>query len=267
MDRKLWISAVAVAAGMYGLRRLGGRGGATDAEARASLPGDGLVSKPTLQTTHAISIDAPAAAIWPWLAQMGLYRAGWYADAGWWDKPINRYLKTHTRAETERTGYTLRTAPSAERIMPEFQQLKPGDTILDGPPGTAAFRVAVVEPARALVLYSDTHVGYVLPRTIQRIPWLGLHGAFSWSFVLDEHAAAPTRLLLRTRLAAGPPVWGLFLPVVWLVDYLTTRRQLRGIKRRAEQASVLAPVEVPPASGTIADRSHPRPPREPAALP
>ena len=31
---------------------------------------------PTLQTTHAISIDAPAAAIWPWLAQMGLYRAG-----------------------------------------------------------------------------------------------------------------------------------------------------------------------------------------------
>lgn len=234
MGRKVWIGAAVTVAGLYGLRWLGERGGATDGEARAALPGDDLVPAPTLQTTHAVTIDAPAAAIWPWLVQMGLYRAGWYADAGWWDRPLNRYLKTLTRTETEQTGYGLREARSAEQIIPEYQDLKAGDMILDGPPGTAAFRVAALEPNRALVLYSTSHLSYVLPRAMQRIPWLGLHGEFTWSFVLDDSAAGSTRLLLRTRAAMRPRLWTIVLPVAWPVDYLTTRRQLRGIKRRVE---------------------------------
>jgi hypothetical protein len=71
---------------------------------------------------------------------------------------------------------------------------------------------------------------------MQRISWLGLHGEFTWSFVLDEPAGGPTRLILRTRAAMRPRLWTAVLPLAWPVDYLTTRRQLRGIKRRVERA-------------------------------
>ncbi len=45
--------------------------GATETEVSMSLPGDDLVPNPVLVSTRAITIRAPAAAIWPWLMQMG----------------------------------------------------------------------------------------------------------------------------------------------------------------------------------------------------
>ncbi|HEX2706417.1 MAG TPA: hypothetical protein VHM66_00225, partial [Solirubrobacterales bacterium] len=45
--------------------------GATEAEAAAGLPGDALLADPDCVATRAISIDAPAAAVWLWIAQMG----------------------------------------------------------------------------------------------------------------------------------------------------------------------------------------------------
>jgi hypothetical protein len=233
-----FVALSALTAGGYVLRRLGERGGATDAEVRAVLPGDDLVPEPMLQTTHAITIHAGPDAVWPWLVQMGLYRAGWYADQGWWDAPLNRYLRTLTRSEAERTGYGRREEPSADHIVQEFQDLKVGDIILDGPPGTAWFRVVSLEPGRALVLHSTTHMSHILPRRIQRLPALGLRGAFTWSFVLEESMQGATRLILRTRMVAKPrAMWSAFLPMAWAVDYLTTRRQLRGIRQRVENHS------------------------------
>jgi hypothetical protein len=31
-----------------------------------------------VNTTHAVTIDAPPSAIWPWIVQAGYGRAGWY---------------------------------------------------------------------------------------------------------------------------------------------------------------------------------------------
>ena len=45
--------------------------GATDAEADARLPGDELLEHADGVATRAISIDAPAVAVWPWIAQIG----------------------------------------------------------------------------------------------------------------------------------------------------------------------------------------------------
>ena len=45
--------------------------GATDGEADARLPGDELLEHADGVATRAIDIDAPAAAVWPWIAQMG----------------------------------------------------------------------------------------------------------------------------------------------------------------------------------------------------
>ena len=55
--------------------------GATDAETRAPLPGDDVVPHPLMQSTMAVTIAAPPAEVWPWLAQMGQDRGGFYSYA------------------------------------------------------------------------------------------------------------------------------------------------------------------------------------------
>src|SRR5438046_304811 len=55
------------------------RWGATGAEVSQAFPGDELVAQPQNQTTRAITIDAPAETIWPWLVQMGQGRGGLYS--------------------------------------------------------------------------------------------------------------------------------------------------------------------------------------------
>src|SRR5689334_17932954 len=54
--------------------------GATAGEARRSLPGDDVVPEARSDaTTRAITIQAPAATVWPWLAQLGQDRGGFYS--------------------------------------------------------------------------------------------------------------------------------------------------------------------------------------------
>jgi hypothetical protein len=54
---------------------------ATALEKRRPPPVDGLVSEPIFTSTHAITLGAPPERVWPWIAQMGAGRAGWYS----WD--------------------------------------------------------------------------------------------------------------------------------------------------------------------------------------
>jgi hypothetical protein len=55
--------------------------GSSEDERSASLPGDELVPDPGIQTTRAVTIDAPVDEVWPWLAQIGQDRAGFYSYA------------------------------------------------------------------------------------------------------------------------------------------------------------------------------------------
>ena len=89
------------------------RWGATDEEVARALPGDELVAAPTFDATRAITIEARPEDIWPWLVQVGVSRAGWYS----YD-----HLDNLGR-------------PSARRIIPELQGLKPGDVLPMSPDG------------------------------------------------------------------------------------------------------------------------------------
>src|SRR2546422_155339 len=89
------------------LRPMQLRWGATDDEVQRALPGDDNVPQPTFNATRAVTVDAQPEEIWPWLIQIGAGRAGWYS----YDLLDN-------------LGH-----PSAERIIPEFQQLAVGDLI------------------------------------------------------------------------------------------------------------------------------------------
>ena len=73
------VTVMVVACGV--LQWLGRSDGATRAERKGSLPGDELTRRPLAITTHAITIAAPPARIWPWLVQMGWHRGGWYTTA------------------------------------------------------------------------------------------------------------------------------------------------------------------------------------------
>jgi hypothetical protein len=71
------LGSIAVAAMLYRLllRQPILNWGATDAEATARLPGDELLEEADGVATRAITIEAPASAVWPWIAQMGPWGA------------------------------------------------------------------------------------------------------------------------------------------------------------------------------------------------
>ena len=82
---------------------------------------------------------------------------GLATNAKWWDGLAERVLWSFL-ASDEKTGYSIRDEPSADRIIKKFQDLKVGDILLDGPPGTAYFTVATLEKNRVLAFYSNSHV-------------------------------------------------------------------------------------------------------------
>ena len=148
MRNKVFYPALlAAASGAFLLRRLGRRWGATDEEVHQLMPADELVPHAMLETTHAITIRASAAEVWPWLVQMGMDRGGWYSDPGWWNALAEKVLWSFL-SSSEKTGYSLRAEPSADRIITEFQDLKVGDIVLDGPAGEV---MLMGTPSSALV--------------------------------------------------------------------------------------------------------------------
>jgi hypothetical protein len=195
------------------LVHLGRTYGSTVQEREMSLPGDDIVAEPNVVTNHAITIDAPAECVWPWLVQMGWHRAGWYT-ARWVDRllfPANW--------------------PSANRIIPELQDIRVGSFIPDGPPETeCGLIVEQFEPDRSLVLHSTSH----LPAS-----WRRRHKAaldWSWAFVLlPVEGGRRTRFTFRSRWTTAP--WWLTLGG-WLAivpaDFVMSRDMLRGVKDRAE---------------------------------
>jgi hypothetical protein len=208
-------TATIVAAGGYAaLYRLGRTWGATAREQRQPLDGDELLPQATALTTHAITIAAPPAAVWPWLVQLGWGRAGWYTYR-WVDRllfPAN--------------------GPSANHILPEHQQLQVSDHVPDGPPEADCwFTVERLEPERLLVLRSTRH----LPASWRQG---GLAMDWIWSWHLSEPAPGRTRLIQRNRMRLRP-VWfeRAFLATIIPADFIMARSHLQGLQRRAQAAA------------------------------
>lgn len=196
--------------------------GATDAEIRRALPGDDLVPTPRVETTRAITIQAPAAQVWPWLVQIGYHRAGWYSYDG-----IHRLLQCAGSVDDPRR--------SANRVIPELQGLQVGDRIHIAAP--IGYTVTAIEPERALVLHSRVDI-----RTGE--PW-GPSGPLpdkylnaSWVWHLDPVAENETRLIVRfrqdyDRSLLNEVMYGI---VTKLGGFLMERKTLRGLQQRAEAA-------------------------------
>ncbi len=200
-------------------RRRYNRWGATDAEVAAPMPGDELVTHPMLGYTRAIAIEAPPERVWPWLVQMGQGRGGLYS----------------VDALENLAGCGIH---SADRLLPEFQQLEVGDLIRLGPVGYPCFRVDQVEPGAALVLLgADPRPPHAAASSDSP------SGIATWQWQLRPTAGRlGTRLVTRQRLS-HPPTTG--MSVMWHlvepVGFVMERRMLRGIKHRVERPQPLEP--------------------------
>ena len=191
----------------FPVRRWMGRWGATSLDLRHVMAGDGLLLQWTYSGTTAITIAAPPALVWPWLVQIGYRRGGLYSY-DWLDRLF---------------GFL--DAPSATRVLPEFQQLAAGDRI---PMGRGPdWPVAVLEPNRALVLDM---------RNLDGIDWV-------WQFGLYPVEGERTRLVSRSRVRTHT-LWARLLTyAIEPAGFLMTRRMLLGIKGRVESAPRAAPGE------------------------
>ena len=161
------------------------------------LPGDELLSDAGLVSTRAITIDAPPAAIWPWLVQMGSGRGGAYTY-DW----IENLAGLHMH--------------SARQVLPQFQHLEVGDELPLGP-GRPVMRVEVCDPERTLAI---------------RIA----DGNWVWIFALFAEDGQ-TRLISRNRIDARGgllPVRLFNLLVMEPGSLVMERKMLLGIKQRAE---------------------------------
>ena len=177
--------------------------GATASEITDQLPGDDRVTDATYVSTRAVTVHACPKDIWPWLAQMGYRRGGLYSY-DWLDRAF---------------GYL--DGPSAETVLPEFQNLEAGDTI---PLGRGpSWPVAEVVPGRVLVLEP-------------------LAGVVTWAFALQPVDSRTTRLVTRVRFHVEPTAKDrLMMAAIDPAAFVMTRKMLLGIKRRAEALATVTP--------------------------
>jgi hypothetical protein len=194
-------ATVVVAVRPYSLRW-----GTTEVERNAWLPGDDLVRDAGYRIDHGITINAPADSVWPWIAQLGQDRGGFYSY-DWLERLLGDRIT------------------NADRIHPEWQTIQPGDLVratqpdyLGGRLGTdLGWRVLEVVHGRALVLEN----------------W----GAF----VVKPVDSTTSRFLVRTRgegapslvgVVAGPLNVFMFEPAHFIME----RGMMRGVRDRAERS-------------------------------
>jgi hypothetical protein len=206
-----WIIIVAVglAAGYVFIRQRMLHWGATADEAGRSMPGDDLIPDPSFTTTRAIMINAGVEKVWPWLAQMGQGRGGFYSYT-WLENLVG--MDIH----------------NVDRIVPELQEIKVGDLI----PFWQGAGVNVVEfIPRELLVLAGTMFGS--PDKSADLPPGG-----TWIFRLEEPTANTTRLIVRSRIAKfEPQLLCLVMYRVFLepMHFIMEKGMLYGIKKRSEK--------------------------------
>ena len=195
-----------VATPFIGRKRL--RWGTVGTEAVDPLPGDALVASPKWSYTLGMAIDAPPEAVWPWIAQIGQGRGGFYT-----------YETLENLAGCKITNTT--------EILPDHQSPAVGDEIYLHPTAPP-MQIEILEPPNALVLYgSPADVG-------PEESW----GMSTWQFVVNPAPNGGSRFLTRgrsdytaglaTRLAFGR------FPIE-AITFVMSRKMMLEIKRLAER--------------------------------
>lgn len=194
------------------------RWGATNEEVARALPGDELLHEPLVRWTHAITINAPPAAVWPWIAQIGDTRGGYYSYT---------FIENQVGALTGAADYNV-VYVNADHIHPEWQDPQPGDSLIQ-----SVLKVRAIEPGQYLLADS-------VDPTVLNWGWL-------WQ-IQPLAQGQQTRLIVRFGIdpGAGPadPVLQFMMDIG---GFVMEQNMLQGIKLRAEggsEPSWIEPVEI-----------------------
>ena len=188
-----------------GRKRL--RWGTVGTEATDSLTGDELVPEPKWSYTLGITVDAPPEAVWPWIAQVGQGRGGFYTY-----QTLENMLGCRITNTTE--------------ILPDHQHPAVGEDIYIHPT-SPPLRIEIVDPPNALVLLgSPAEIG-------GEDSW----GVSTWQFVVNPGPDGGSRLLTRGRYDHAPNwksrlAFGRF--PIEVLTFVMSRKMMLEIKRLAE---------------------------------
>lgn len=164
--------------------------GATLPELAMQLPGDDEIPANTVISTRAVTINAPADRIWPWIVQIGQDRAGWYS----FDWMENLFAANMHNADS---------------IVDVWQTVQIGDQLpfLEGGSGdTFTSEVTEVDPGRALVMEGWTL--YLIPidaestRLVVRYPGVdgaGLGALYYYPIFEPAHFLMETGMMLGIK--------------------------------------------------------------------
>lgn len=175
--------------------------GTTPDEVQRSLPGDELIPDPDWSYNHAITIDAPRSAVWPWLLQLGQGRGGFYSYEG---------LENLVGCDIH----------NVSEIRPELQQLRVGDVIRTHRSGYGP-KVTLLQPERALVLGGPPDAN---------------GSQATWGFHLFDTSKGRTRLLERGRSRMGKGLLAKSFGPYLLdpIGFVMSKKMLRTIKQLVE---------------------------------
>ena len=174
--------------------------GATESEIGMPLPGDELVPHPAYISMRALTIDAPPDKVWPWLAQIGQERAGFYSYT-WFENLLGADYH------------------NADRIHPEWQDIHAGGYVWNMPGSWRHGRWAAM--VRWPVVAAEPGHYFVLG---------------NWgTFYLEPVGTGQTRFLIRGRQARLTPLS--YAPIVFIFDpghFAMEKRMMVEVKRLAE---------------------------------
>jgi len=195
------------------------RWGATAKEALRELPGDELVSNPRWGYTHAVTVQAEPAEVWPWVVQFGQGRGGFYSY---------ELLENLVGCDIH----------NVDQIKDDLQDLKVGDGIKLHPKAPP-LPVVAVEPGRMLLLHSQLDPmtgGQLDPETGD--PEKAVNSI--WLFLIEPGERGATRLITRALYAyESSLINNIFMGRFFLepISFVMERKMLLTIKRLAESTS------------------------------
>lgn len=179
--------------------------------AERPLPGDAFVGPDAYQWTHGLEIDAAAAHVWPWVAQIGQDRGGFYSY---------EFLENLVGCSID----------NADSVRPEWQDVAVGSALRLHPE---------LAPLPVMEVASGRH--FVAGATID--PATGVHddaaGALrlSWLFLVEPVDALRCRFISRFRMHVPGGSRGLSVGLIEPVGFVMDRRMLLGVRERVTAAA------------------------------
>lgn len=174
--------------------------GSTQGEVSRALPGDEQVSAPDLVWNHALTINAPAEKVYPWLAQIGDSRAAFYSIT---------FIENAFCAMSGECVYR-----NASQVNPEWQQPVKGQQgiIMD-----------------FLVIADYAPGQWVMATATDKMPL-----KWTWLWYVEPVNDITSRLIVRHRVDYPADAPKGMIDTVFTAGYVMERGMMLGIKARAE---------------------------------